>query len=96
MLKWMFAVAIAAGAFAIPTIKAYAADPGYCERYARRAVAQYERNRSIPGCFHGANRQWHGNFDGHYGWCLRAPYGAVDREVAYRAMRLRGCMARAY
>ena len=94
MLKQTMAAALAVGAFGIGllTIEARAADPGYCDRYARSAVAQFERNRQIPGCFHGADARWSPNFDAHFGWCVRAPFGAAEAEKASRTGRLRQCM----
>jgi hypothetical protein len=91
MLKSVLALALVAGSLVLPTVQAQAADPGFCEAYARRAVAQYVRYRSIPGCFRGANRRWQANFDAHYAWCLRAPYGAARVETAWRSERLSGC-----
>jgi len=96
MLKLVFGLALGVAAFGTFTPKAHAADPGFCERLRpRQAVAQYNRNRSIPGCFRGANRRWNADFDGHYGWCLRASYVAARSEGAYRSDGLRGCMIRA-
>jgi hypothetical protein len=91
MLKAALAAALALTALGTFTVTAQAGDPGFCEGYARRAVAQYVRYRSIPGCFRGANRRWNPSFNGHYGWCLRAPYGAARIETAWRSERLRGC-----
>jgi hypothetical protein len=91
MPKSVLALALVAGSLALPTVQAQAADPGFCEAYARRAVAQYVRYRSIPGCFRGANRRWQPNFGAHYAWCLRAPYGAARVETAWRSERLSGC-----
>ena len=98
MLKSTIAATLALGAFGIGmlTLEARAADPGYCDRYARSAVAQFERNRSIPGCFHGANARWSPNFDSHFGWCVRVPAGAAEEEKAVRTGRLRECMFAAY
>jgi hypothetical protein len=91
MLKPALAAALTLTALGTFTGAAQAGDPGFCEGYARRAVAQYVRYRSIPGCFRGADRRWNPSFNGHYGWCLRAPYGAARSESAWRSERLRGC-----
>lgn len=91
MLKPALAAALALTALGSFTATAQAADPGFCEGYARQAVAQYVRYSSIPGCFRGANRRWNPSFNGHYAWCLRAPYGAARSEAAWRRAQLRGC-----
>ena len=91
MLKPALAVAVMLTAFGPLAVPAHAADPGFCDAYARRAVAQYIRYQSIPGCFRGVNRRWQPNFGAHYGWCLRAPYGAARAESAWRSERLSGC-----
>jgi hypothetical protein len=91
MLKPALAVALALTALGPFTATAQAADPGFCDGYARQAVAQYVRYRSIPGCFRGANRRWNPSYGTHYAWCLRAPYGAARVESAWRRERLSGC-----
>jgi hypothetical protein len=86
-------------ALAIPVLQttpAQAADPAFCAHYAHQAVWQYERNRSIPGCFHGGDLRWNPNYDAHYGWCLSAAYDAARTEDSYRGDRLHECMFRAY
>lgn len=88
---------LAAATFALVafTAESHAADPGFCAGYARSAVAQFYANRRIPGCFHGANRAWHGDYGYHFGWCLRASYGAAESERASRRHTLAGCRWRA-
>ena len=75
---------------------ARAADAAFCQAYATQAVAQFNQNLSIPGCFKGADGRWHNRFDVHYGWCVGAPEAAVRAEGTYRAARLRDCEDRAY
>lgn len=73
----------------------HAADPGYCQDYARRAVAQYQTNKSIPGCFHGVSRRWHGDYALHFGWCVTARPATARAEDAYREARVDACRSRA-
>lgn len=75
---------------------AQAADPAFCSHYAHQAVWQYERNRSIPGCFHGDDLRWNPNYEGHFSWCLGASYAAAENEDSYRGGRLHECLFRAY
>ena len=96
MFKSIFAVAVTLIAISTPTIQAHAADAGYCAHYADQAVWQFNRNRSIPGCFHGADGHWHPDRAAHYGWCLTAPYEAVRAEDSYRGARLHECSFKAY
>jgi hypothetical protein len=96
MRKSLSIVAVVLAVSQASTPVAHAADPGYCQHYASQAVWQYNRNRSIPGCFHGADGRWHANFDVHYGWCVTAPYEAVRAEDSYRGERLHECSFRAY
>jgi len=96
MLKFLCAVAAVFVASSMLGPAAHAADPGYCAHYASQAIWQFNRNRSIPGCFHGADGRWNANYDVHYGWCISAPYEAVRAEDAYRGERLHECSFRAY
>jgi len=73
-----------------------AANPGYCHHYADLAVFQFEKNQSIPGCFHGANLRWNPNWDGHYAWCLTADYDAARTEDDLPRARLHACNMDAY
>lgn len=73
----------------------FAADAAACQAYAAQAVAQLKENQSIDGCFKGADRRWHADYDVHYGWCLTAPPQALAAETSYRAARLRDCRDRA-
>jgi len=90
------AVLSASAALVTPTIQAHAATPSYCAHYASLAVWQFNRNRSIPGCFKGADGTWHADYERHYGWCVTAAYEAAREADAYRGMRLHQCMFRAY
>jgi hypothetical protein len=96
MLKHFIAISAALASIGAGTFAADAADPGYCQHYASQAVWQYNRNRSIPGCFQGADGRWHANYGVHYGWCVSAPLDAVRAEDSYRGDRLHECMFRAY
>ncbi len=91
------AASIAAAATAAPASNVRAAGLDYCVRYATQAVAQFNRNRAIPGCFKGADQvTWHGDFDRHYAWCVAQTEEKAREAIAYRDGRLRGCSMRAY
>jgi len=91
----MKSIAFALAALVAAT-SAQAADPGYCHHYADLAVFQFNKNLSIPGCFHGADLRWNTNWDGHYSWCLSTDYDAARSEDDYRGMRLHQCNMAAY
>ncbi len=95
MLKPIIAASAALVGLTTLAIDAKAASPGFCAEYARSAVAQYHANRSIPGCFRGANLRWHPDYDQHYAWCLGASYGAAENERGHRHEVLEMCRANA-
>ena len=88
--------AIAVAAVALPAPVARAASPAYCAHYASQAVWQFNRNRSIPGCFKGTDGTWHADYDRHYGWCISAPESDVRAADSYRGGKLHECSMRAY
>lgn len=51
-----------------------------CERYARRAVLQYERNQELRCGLRGED--WHGDYNRHHRWCER--HGERERHAAMR------------
>jgi|SoiMethySBSTD1v2_1073268.scaffolds.fasta_scaffold4647235_1 hypothetical protein len=89
MSKSIFAVAFLALSAGLLPSQSQAASPGFCADYAEHAVRQYNRSRAV--CYHGTNRGWHGNYNLHYGWCLRAHYAAAQSEAARRRAMLRAC-----
>lgn len=92
----MIAALAAAALVAVPPTGAGAASLTYCVHYADLAVVQFNRNRSIPGCFHGADQNWHADFDEHYAWCVTASEAAAREADAYRGRKLHDCSLRAY
>ncbi|MGC1695565.1 MAG: hypothetical protein WA743_09855 [Pseudolabrys sp.] len=45
-----------------------------------------------PPCAPGAiGARWTENYRVHYGWCITAPYAAVNAERAMRTAYLRSC-----
>lgn len=90
------AIFAAAAVVAVPVTAVRAADPAYCAHYASQAVWQYNRNRSIPGCFHGTDGTWHADYQRHYGWCVTADLAAARDADSYRGDKLHECSMRAY
>lgn len=96
MRKTMLVIGAALVSAGLVAGAARAANPDFCHHYADQAVWQFHRNMEIPGCFHGANNQWNGNWEGHFNWCLGAPWEAAREQDSYRGHRLHECMFRAY
>ena len=90
----MRTVVLAAAAALAFSASAYAAPPGFCERYARDAVHEFQADTHIPMCFRGENARWHGNFDVHFNWCLHVSIDQADAERDWRRARLSECRAR--
>ena len=68
-----------------------AADPAYCDQYAKLAIHETEVNMATAGCFKGFDNRWHLDYQRHYEWCLTASYDAVNAERDYRRMRIAQC-----
>jgi hypothetical protein len=69
--------------------QAQAADPAFCQEYACRAVAQFERAAAVR-CPVGGPR-WTPNYDVHFGWCLTAAPWVAEREAHNRHDELERC-----
>jgi hypothetical protein len=82
-----------AAALAVSTA-AFAAPPGFCDRYAHEAVHEFRANVHIPECFHGENARWHDNFDVHFNWCLHVSEDKADEERDIRRAKLHECRDR--
>jgi hypothetical protein len=63
----------------------------YCPKYARKAVAQNQENKSKKCGFWGP--KWHSNEKTHRNWCLKAKGGVFEaqREVQKREIDLQKC-----
>jgi hypothetical protein len=85
------AIATAALAVLMP-FSAQAADPGFCQNYAKAAVNQVRGALANPGC---AARiqgpRWSSDFQVHYSWCITQPYAAAGAERDARTGFLRAC-----
>jgi len=94
LTRWTQGAAIAVGVLLLQTA-AQAADPGFCERYARTALNQVRRGYESPGCAGriGGNR-WSNDYGRHYEWCLHVPYGAAESERETRRRILDRCSYR--
>jgi hypothetical protein len=68
------------------------ADPAFCTNYSTAAVRQAHVAHVTPPCAPGAiGARWTENYRVHYGWCITAPYAAVNAERAMRTAYLRSC-----
>lgn len=65
--------------------------PDYCSGYAKLAIAQYNDNKSIPGCFRGDNPAWHADYSKHYNWCIATTSVATFTETSRRVAVLQRC-----
>jgi hypothetical protein len=83
-------MSVACALFAAPN-PTRAADPAYCDQYAKLAIHETEVNMATPGCFKGFDNRWHLDYQRHYEWCLTASYAAVNAERDYRRMRGAQC-----
>jgi hypothetical protein len=90
-MKQIIRVLVACSSLAAVTwaSQAQAADPAFCQEYARRAVAQFER-AAAQGCPVGGPR-WTPDFNVHFGWCLTQPPWSAEREAHIRHERLEHC-----
>jgi hypothetical protein len=86
-------LSLAAPAGALLAGPASAADPAYCDQYAKLALHEVEVNMATPGCFKGFDNTWHTDYQRHYGWCLTASVADVNAQRDYRRMRVYQCQA---
>lgn len=71
---------------------AHAADPGFCDDYARAALRQIGAAQNAcryPPNFNAA--RWSGGYRTHYDWCLGVPYRAASEEREARREVLDRC-----
>lgn len=68
---------------------------GSCDDYAKLAIAQYNENKAIPGCFKGDSGGWHADYSRHYGWCMTATTAATFTETSHRIAGLQRCQSNA-
>jgi hypothetical protein len=73
---------------------AWAAAPGFCQGYARSAVAEFYRARENPACGAPFDVRWHSNFNVHYDWCLRTSVQVAQSESDARRQLLGECTGR--
>jgi hypothetical protein len=90
MIKSFWSFAIAAVVFVGAGVPSLAADPAFCDQYARLAVHEAQVLSTLP-CFRGFDRRWNLNYQAHFQWCLTADYGAATAERDYRRMRVYQC-----
>jgi hypothetical protein len=85
---------LAAVALTLPQLggSALAADPEFCEHYARAAVNQSRIAHEYGSCASraGGNR-WSGDYRKHFNWCVGAPYEAAESERTFRQRFLDHC-----
>ena len=90
--KWM-AIGVAVGlSVTLPLGSARAADPNFCQNYARAAMNQVRVAHEYPSC---ASRigggRWAFNYNNHFNWCLGVPYEAAQHERQERRRFLDYC-----
>ena len=92
-MRWAVALrSLALGVCFLFPAGAFAADPGFCEDYARQAVHQAERARELPYCRHGAHGpRWSLDYREHYEWCRSVHYRAAEAERDARHEHLEAC-----
>ena len=64
-----------------------------CRQYAIRAVQQFKAAQGRVGCGMNPGGRWQGNYDVHYGWCVKASDNARGAEQAARDKWLNSCGA---
>jgi hypothetical protein len=67
--------------------------PGLCQRYAQRAVQQYQLMANRPKCNIRTDGRWHANYKAHYDWCLSAQRAWTITEENARDTHLYKCGA---
>ena len=84
--------AAALAAYLLVPAMARAADPGFCNDYARVAVDQARFARSMPWCAPGAyGPHWTMDYRVHYDWCLGARYRDAQGEREARHAYVESC-----
>jgi hypothetical protein len=73
------------------TLPAHATSKEACQRYARRAIDQYQIMNNRPKCRIKMNARWQPNYQNHYGWCLSAPVAWLNSEEKTRDDHLYRC-----
>ena len=96
MLKAIAASVLVSIAMLSIATPSYAANERYCRHYADQALWQLHRAQSIPGCFHGYNNVWNGNWDHHYNWCRSVSYQQARNGDSMRGDHLHECTYRAH
>jgi hypothetical protein len=94
-MRFRILAALGAALVAFGAGPARAMDPGFCDHYARHAVAQFRWAADTPGCRLDNPGRWHADFRVHFDWCLSAPFGAPQNEEAIRGEHLHHCRERA-
>lgn len=92
-MRWIFALRILTVAgCSMAAAGAFAADPEFCEDYARQAVHQAERARELPYCEHGAHGPaWSMDYRQHYEWCRSVHHRDAERASEMRHEHLEAC-----
>lgn len=90
-MRWNIALRIViVAAFCSAAPAAFAADPEFCEDYARSAVHQARTAREI--CRHGIHGPaWSAEYRGHFDWCLRVHRSEARAQQEMRHDRLEEC-----
>jgi hypothetical protein len=64
-----------------------------CQRFASRAVEQYQKTVDRPKCRVPSDARWQANYQNHYNWCLTAQPGRLRSEEKARDDHLYRCGA---
>ena len=65
--------------------------PGLCQRYAQRAVQQYQIMAGRSKCNVPTSGRWQANYKAHYNWCLSAQRAWTIAEENARDSHLYKC-----
>ena len=94
-MRSIVALTSALAACLLTSAGAVAADPGFCDGYARAAINQARLARQVPPCAPGAyGARWSMDYRTHYGWCLGARYRDAESERQARGQYLAACRYR--
>ncbi len=95
MYRFVTLAVLGLTAYLLTPVAARAADPGFCNDYARTAVDQGRYARSMPWCAPGAyGPRWVMDYRVHYDWCLGARYRDAQAEREARHDYIEGCRHR--